>query len=248
MSAPNSPPLPPPPPRKEIVASAVLAGICALSPVPFVDDLVIGAIRRRLVRRLFRARGVTLSWPQQRALTRTGSNWLLGCLGALVIYPIKKIFRKIFYVFAVKEAVDVASRLLHQGLLVEHALERGCIQAGELGDQREPLERLNRIIRETCDETDTSPVGQILKRSFAGGRVFLRRLGRQVVRQLRAHGLLRRARETDALPDGIGGDRERGLMADLRGALLGEEDYFQALHERFDRRWAGAPPVDRPPR
>ena len=236
-----------PPSRTEIVASAVLAGVCALSPIPFLDDLVIGAIRRRLVRRLFRAHGITLGWRQQRALTRTDGSWLLGCLGTLVVYPIKKIFRKLFYFLAVKEAVDVASRLLHQGLLVEHALARGCLVAEELGDQRAPLERLNQVIRKTCDETDTSPVGQILKRGFAGGRVFLRRLGRQVVRQLRSVGVLGKEREAEALPDGIGGEQDRSLMADLRGALLGEEDYFQALVKRFDVRWEATPPEDRTP-
>ncbi len=227
------------PSRKSITTSAILAGVCALSPIPFVDDLVIGAIRRHLVGRQFRARGIELTWGQRRALTKTNRNLLMGCLLGVVIYPIRKIFRKVFYIFAVKEAVDVASRLLHQGLLVEHALDRGCIDGDGLGQDKASLEHLNRVIDRTCKDTDTSPISQILKRSFAGGRVFLRRLGRQVVRTLRALHVLRREEAVDALTDRLEGEREKGTLHELRVALLGEGDYFEALERRFDEHWGG---------
>ncbi len=235
--APAVPANPKPPSRTSITTSAVLAGVCALSPIPFVDDLVIGAIRRHLVGRQFRAYGMELSWGQKRALTRTRRNLLVGCLLGVIIYPIRKIFRKVFYIFAIKEAVDVASRLLHVGLLVEHALERGCIDAESLGQDKDPLDQLNNVIAKTCDDTDTSPISQIIKRSFRGGRVFLRRLGFQAVRTLRTMGVLRREEAVDAASGQLSGERDRGTLDQLRGALLGEEDYFEALCQRFDARW-----------
>jgi hypothetical protein len=239
---PVSAPKQPSPSRKRITTSAILAGICALSPVPFIDDLVIGAIRRHLVGRQFRARGVELSWGQRRALTKTHRSLLLGCVLGVVVYPVRKIFRKVFYIFAVKEAVDVASRLLHQGLLVEHALAVGCVDPAALGGDRAPLERLNRAIHDTCEDVGTSPINRILRNSFAGGRVFLGRLGRQAVRTLRALGVLRREEAVDAASEALRGEQERGMVGELSTALLGEGDYFDALALRFDDRWAESEP------
>lgn len=233
--------------RANITMSAIFAGVCALSPVPFIDDLVIGAIRRHMVGRLFRAHGVSLSWGQRRALTRSHRSLMLGCMLGVLVYPIRKIFRKVFYLFAVKEAVDVASRLLHQGVLVEHALTQSCIDPGRLGEAKEPLERLNRVIQRTCEDVGASSVSRIFERSFAGGRVFMRRLGRQVVRTLRALGVLRREDAVDAAPDQLQGDRERGVLDDLRVALLGEAEYFEALQERFDVQWAKELETSSPP-
>lgn len=236
LPAPSSPSKPPS--RTSITTSAILAGVCALSPFPFIDDLIIGAIRRHMVRRQFRARGMELSWGQRRALTRTHRNFLVGCLLGVVIYPIRKIFRKVFYIFAVKEAVDVASRLLHQGLLVEHALAAGCVDPAALGGDRAPLERLNRAIHDTCEDVGTSPINRILRNSFAGGRVFLGRLGRQAVRTLRSLGVLRREEAVDAASEALRGEQERSMVGELSTALLGEGDYFEALQLRFDERWA----------
>ncbi len=224
--------------RASITTSAIMAGICALSPVPFVDDLFIGAIRRHAVRRIFRARGKELTWGQARALTRTHRNLLVGCLLGVVVYPIRKIFRKVFYIFAVKEAVAVASRLLHQGRLVEHALASGCLSVDELGASKEPLSRLNVTIQQTCDEANTDSILRIFEASFAGGRAFLRSLGRRAVRILRALSVMRQPDAVDALPGQLEGERERGLLADLHTALLGEEVYFAVLTASFDERWA----------
>jgi hypothetical protein len=237
-SAPQAGPQPAPS-RASIATSAILAGVCALSPIPFLDDLIIGAIRRHLVGRQFRARGVELNWGQRRALTKTHRNLLVGCLLGVLIYPIRKIFRKVFYIFAVKEAVDVASRLLHQGLLVDHALDRGCVDIRALGPDKAPLLHLNRVITDTCDDTDTSPISQTIKRSFRGGRVFLRRFGRQVVSILRGLGVLRRGDVVDTASGQLQGDQQ-GILDELRAALLGEEDYFEALRQRFDGRWERA--------
>ncbi len=231
--------------RSQITMAAILAGICALSPIPFLDDLVIGAIRRHLVGRLFGAHGVRLSWRQRRALTRTHRNLLVGCLLGVLVYPVRKIFRKVFYVFAVKEAVDVASRLLHQGVLLQHALATGCVDTAALGEDQAPLARLNRVIHDTCEESGTSPIDQILRRSFAGGRLFARRLGLQVVRSLRSLGVLRREEAVDAAGEQIEGERAQGLIDGLRDALLGEEDYFAVLERRFDAAWATADPEGR---
>jgi hypothetical protein len=237
MSEP-SPPVPALPSRSDPTLWAILAGICALSPIPFIDDLFIGAIRRRVLGRIFQAHGVRLSWEQRRALTRGHRGCLVGCLLAVVVYPVRKIFRKVFYFLAVKEAVDVASLLLHQSWLVEHALSRGCVDARGLGADKEPLARLNLAIHQTCEEVDTSPINQALRRSFAGSRVFMRGFGRQLIRTLRAMHFLRRVNAETELPAGYAGEREQDFVGDLSRALRGEGRYLEGLKIRFDERWA----------
>lgn len=228
--------------RKDIYTSAILAGLCALSPIPFIDDLFIGALRRRMMRRLFRGHGLTLTWRQQRALTRGHGCLLLGCLAAVVVYPVKKIFRKLLYVLAVKEAVDVASRLLHQGVLVEHALRRQWITTELLEQDPSLLPRLNVAIHEACEELGTSPVNQILRRSFVGGRGVLRGLGRQILRLLRATHFLRQADAIEELPEPgeTGGGRD--LFGDLRASLQGEGAYFVVLQGRLEDCWLTTEP------
>jgi hypothetical protein len=237
MSEPSSP-APAKPSRSDPTLWAILAGICALSPIPFIDDLFIGAIRRRVLGRIFQAHGAALTWSQRRALTRGHRGCLVGCLVAVVVYPVRKIFRKIFYFLAVKEAVDVASRLLHESWLVEHALSRGCLDLEELAEDKEPLARLNLAIHLTCEEVDTSPVNQILRRSFAGSRVFMRGFGRQLIRTLRAMHFLRKQDVGSDLPQGYAGEKERDFASELSLALKGEGSYLAGLKLRFDQRWA----------
>src|SRR5437763_14965254 len=84
--------------QRSLVAHAVLAGLTPLIPVPVVDDLAKNYFRRRLVRRLAAAHGRGLSGEELSALTKErGRGCVRGCLTAVVVYPLKAVFRKVFY-------------------------------------------------------------------------------------------------------------------------------------------------------
>src|SRR3954464_3929445 len=81
-----------------LVTHAVLTGLTPLIPVPLVDDLVKNYFRKRLVRSLAASAGRALSDEELDALaSERGGGCLRGCVGTVVVYPLKAIFRKIFY-------------------------------------------------------------------------------------------------------------------------------------------------------
>src|SRR5438045_2824658 len=109
--------------QRGLVAHAVLVGLTPLIPVPVVDDLAKNYFRRRLVRGLAAASGRALSDAEFAALLKERERGCLrGCLTAVVVYPLKATFRKVFYFLEWKRAVDLASRTYHFGYLVGYAL------------------------------------------------------------------------------------------------------------------------------
>jgi|GEM_PF-1416206 len=113
--------------RSQIAVNAVAVGLCALMPVPFLDDV----LRRVLMRGLYQAiadrQAVPLDGVALRALTRAPPLRLLGCVGALVLYPLRKLSRKVLYLFAVKDALDWTAEAAVRGELVQIALRRGLL-------------------------------------------------------------------------------------------------------------------------
>jgi len=222
------------------VIHSVLAGICPLSPIPFIDDLVIGFIRRRMIRKLFARQGLELSRPQLKALVSRRRGCVRGCLFAVVLYPIKRIFRKILYIFAIKSCVDTCSTLLHEGLLVRYALAGDRIPAAELAEGGETsLLRVNAAIEVACRETDTSPVTQLLRRLFRGGRVLLKEAARTVMILFRKLGGRRNPEALDRIEERVLSDeRVLRVIAEVYEAVWTREGYVADVEARFDEAWA----------
>src|SRR5687768_4178167 len=106
-----------------IVTHAVLTGLTPLIPVPLVDDILKSYFRKRLVRSLAAGAGRPLSEEEVDALAaEKGGGCLGGCVMSALVYPLKAVFRKLFYVLEMKRAADVTSRTYHFGYLVQHAL------------------------------------------------------------------------------------------------------------------------------
>src|ERR1041384_4225945 len=81
-----------------LVTHAVLTGLTPLIPVPLVDDLVKSYFRKRLVRSLAASAGRVLSEEELDALASEGGGGCLrGCVATALVYPLKAVFRKIFY-------------------------------------------------------------------------------------------------------------------------------------------------------
>ncbi len=56
-----------------------------------------------------------------------GRGCLTGCLLGAVLYPLKRLFRKIFYFLEWKRAADTATHTLYFGMLFDHTLEKRWI-------------------------------------------------------------------------------------------------------------------------
>src|ERR1051325_3817119 len=83
--------------QRGLVTHAVLVGLTPLIPVPLLDDLVKNYFRRRMVRGLAAASGRSLSEEELKALaSEKERGCLTGCLIAVLVYPLKAVFRRGF--------------------------------------------------------------------------------------------------------------------------------------------------------
>jgi hypothetical protein len=107
--------------ERTIITHSVLIGLTPLIPIPVVDDLTKAYFQRRMVTSLASARGVELSREDVDTLAtdRGGRGCLVGCLSTVLVYPVKKIFRKVFYFLEWKRAVDLTSAAYHHGFLID---------------------------------------------------------------------------------------------------------------------------------
>lgn len=152
---------------------AVLVGLTPLIPVPFVDDVAKGYFRRRLVRQLASSNGRALSAEELDALTKEGDGGCVrGCLVAAVVYPLKKVFRKVFYFLEWKRAADLTSQTYHFGYLVDQALRRGA-DGRALLDLRSPAD-VGAAIAAVVREAPIKPVEGAVSATFSQSRKILR--------------------------------------------------------------------------
>ena len=228
------------------VTYGILAALTPLVPIPFIDDLLLQLVRRRLLRSHFEAAGARITEAQLTALTRVESSGLLGCIGSVVIYPIKKIFRKIFFVLALKDAVDNASAVLHEGYLFWLALQRGWVGEHTLASGETALLAFKGAVELTCKQTDTRPLNQVLRATFLRSRVALKQAAKSVGAMLRKAGWSRG--DPGSMDRGIAGVEQSApgpvndLTNELQQAVFAESGYLKQLEERLEKNVRGAGP------
>ena len=218
---------------------STLGGLCPLIPIPFIDDIVLRAIRRRYIGGMIEKRGLTLSDAQLDVITRVpDSGCFLGCVYSVLIYPIRKIFRKIFFFLALKDCVDIASSLYHRGILVHRALEDGIIDNAALaGGKTEAVERIQGAIETTLEEVDTRPINQMMRTVFSGSRRWMRKAAVGIWRGARAE---RKKIGDEAAVDkaveeleGAEGTQLGSLADGLTEAVWAQKGYVESLEARF---------------
>ena len=126
---------------------ALLCGLAMLIPLPWVDEYVERRITRALLRNVAVARATPVSEDVLHTLTEDRSNLVVGCLVAAIVWPIKKLFRTVFYFFTMKDFVDTVARAAHRATLFELALDRGLLpgRAEEVRSLMDTLLRQHRV-------------------------------------------------------------------------------------------------------
>lgn len=155
---------------QSVILYSLFAGVCPLIPVPWVDDFALRRVRRAGFRRLFRQGGAEPTSFQLDELTTDRSSWWRGCFSGLVLYPLKRIFRKIIFVFTLKDCVDAASRTFHELWLVRHLTADWQAAPAEAAGGVAAAARLRQALDRTLAETDPRPVEQVFKTAFRQGR------------------------------------------------------------------------------
>ncbi|HUF79229.1 MAG TPA: hypothetical protein VMR44_09965 [Thermoanaerobaculia bacterium] len=219
---------------------SVVAGLCPLIPVPFLDDRALAAVRRAMVRELARQRGLAPTPLQVDYLAGT-YRVPRGCwervgraVVALTLKLAGKLFRKIVFVFAIKEAVDTASRVFHEGYLL-HLLLDPAEPATEAPRDDGAAWRARWALDGAVSELDPRPVNQAIKRAFRGRRRALRQGARALGSAVREQGEAGAAAVPQAEEDRLLG----GVSDRLAAELWAEQGYLAALEERF-LRWIRA--------
>ena len=140
-----------------IYAEATCAGLTALVPLPFVDLAFEAYFRRRIPATIARVRNRELA-PGARHRLGQGSGKLISLEGCLALplgvmrYFVKKLWRKVIYVFAIADATSLVSAYWHRAYLFDHIITAG--HAGPEVDWRRSIAVCERILR----ETDTGPL------------------------------------------------------------------------------------------
>jgi hypothetical protein len=196
---------------------ALLVSLCQVIPVPLVDAWTGNVLRRRLVRALAQQHGAELPEADVATLGDAPGGSCLGCALSVVLWPLKKILKTVFFVFLIKDVVDEVSRVLHHGLMLHDALERGRLP-GDAAEVRGAMDR-------ALDKIDTRVLERALRGVFRDARDDLNDLVHQATaiarEQVRGErvGALADAADHDALGPGVQHLSE-AMAAALRGSGL----------------------------
>ena len=219
-----------------IVTHAVLAGLTPLIPLPLIDDLIKNYFRRRMARNLAASHGFAMPSAVADQLTQDyGGGCLLGCLTAAVIYPLKAIFRKIFFFLEWKRVVDLTSRTYHEGYLVDVAVGEGWLAP----DSAYRPEEVGRAIHEVCRQAPIKPVETAVSVSFRQSRRALSGGARLLERQFRR---LRKRPDPEQLAEAVEAIEPQeeqelaGVIARVQREIgLVSGDHFASLRSELGR-------------
>lgn len=242
-----------------IITHAILIGATPLIPIPVVDDLAKTYLQRRMVRELVEVRGQPTDPQSVKALADDrGEGCLWGCIGGVVLYPLKKIFRKIFFVLEWKRAIDLVSRSYHHGYLMDYALSQGWIApAGPIG-----APQLRAAMDEVCRRTPIKPVEHAVRVTFDQSKAVVRdaaRLMQQSFQRLTGKSRPNRNDQIDRITpasdleevaraiEAVEPEEERkirGLVSRLQQAIEGiPKEHFRKLEAELATQLGVQPPT-----
>ena len=167
--------------RQTLVLYSTLAGLCKFIPLPFIDDIIQGFVVRRMFRQLLALHGIEADGSALEHLTRERVGCPLGCLYTLILYPIKKILKKILFFLAFKDFADESSKWFHRGYLVQFGVQSGHITQRTLSEEVQLWPAIL-AIEEACAATDTKRFTRLIHRALSGSRASLRIASRQLWR------------------------------------------------------------------
>jgi hypothetical protein len=219
-----------------LLSHAALVGLTPLIPVPLVDDAVKGFVERRMAGELVRENGLELDKDTTQALVEEPSGSLLASMakGALT-FPLKLVFRKVFFVLEVKRAADEASRTYHKGLLLDLALRAGALAP----KGPKSADDIRKAIEATCQEVGVSPVSVPMRAVFEASKDGLERAGRRIFEGLsKTPEKVGDAEVKDAVE---GAAADRGFVDELVARLRAATDtvpreHFDALRASFAKK------------
>jgi hypothetical protein len=222
---------------------AVLAALCPLVPIPLLDKLLMGQVKKSMTRSLAVDLGVALSEPQVAVLAGAvdldpGRGCLLGCLaasGKLGLVLLKQLVTKLVVLFTFKESVEDATELFYEGVLLQHGLtvHRSVLPEVSTDDDRQAgARKLRRAIDGVLGDVHVGAIRQTVAGVLRGARQALVEGARLLAND-------RTVPNADApLPVAEEARVLAGVTTRLREALWKEQETIVLLRRRLDERLA----------
>jgi hypothetical protein len=229
--------------RTLILSRAVLSGLAGMVPVPYLDDLIAGAVRSHLIKRVAEIRSVDLDNNAVHVLSDPAGSRVLTAagIGALAIGGTKRIFRRIaasiFFVRRVDEAIDT----FHVGTLFDHYCAKHHVGLGLDGERAA-------LLRHAIDLATKRAQSEVLRAAFRRAMLGVGRAavavpaavwGRLFAREAATgdgeERVIEAEKIADSLPGSAMGRAVRNLSSDISAV---ERTYVALLLQRFDVAWA----------
>lgn len=219
--------------RQQILLTySVLAGLTPLIPLPIVDDLFLGHFWRTMAHKLAVANNKSLSKMDAHVLSASPrSGCPLGCVFNLLLYPLKRILRKVFFFLEIKRAADTMSLTYYRGYLLDAALSHES--SSTYG-----AEQVAKAIENVLSRTNTSLVSSAIYGLVRNSKGAAQQLGTLLVKNLpRA-----KRSPTEADVEAAAAELESGqgevfsrLVAQLQKAIssLPAEHFYKLRQEMF---------------
>jgi len=234
---------------RQLTFHSVLGGLCPLVPIPFLDDWLLGRVKRWMIADLDKRLGTRFD-PEAKVILAGGRDpWgvpgcVAGCVWVVrkvVFKLLVKIYRKVLYFLAIRDGLNAATEVFHEGYLAAYGLRRSP-PPRDRDEQREHVRWLRGVTLEVIEEMDLQPVRDILRRTFRGSRGLLIRASRVLAKPFLRRKERRAARTEDGAAEAAVRAREEellgGLVDRLAAALWGNREYFRGLERTFERRLA----------
>jgi uncharacterized protein (DUF697 family) len=147
--------------RGLILSRALLAGAAGMLPVPYIDDLLAGAVRSALIRRLGEIRSVDLDANAIEELAHPRGSRLLSAasMGAIALSGTKRVFRKVAASILIVRRVDEAVQTFQIGTLFDHYCAKHHVGLGI--DHKRAI-----LVRYSMDQASRKSRSETLERAF----------------------------------------------------------------------------------
>jgi hypothetical protein len=137
---------------------AAVASMTVWIPLPLVDGVAQNHVRRAMVREVFRRHGLAVEPETVAILADQPRGSCLGCIGSVLVWPIKKLLKWVFTFLQFKEMADIGSDVAHRALLLEEAVRQGWLP-GNPKNVRNAMDR-------TFERLEFRPVERYLRGPF----------------------------------------------------------------------------------
>jgi hypothetical protein len=150
-------------PDARLAAEAFLVGLTPLIPLPILDELVRAWLLRRGIREVAADQGVSLPASVVGRLAGEQAGCVMGCIIGVLCWPLRKLFRTVFYFLTIKECMDTMA----QGAVRIEMVRRAC----ELGLLPAESEHVRTAILQTLKQDLGSPVTGLFRHKDERGKI-----------------------------------------------------------------------------